>query len=204
MAPSAEGQPDHPPHVYTYKHGYTPDSTIAVTKNSPDRFSHTPSYPIITVALMSLLTVESHINIKKSPSAVFAFISSPSNWAGLHPGSKEIRGEGVTSSAAVGTRFIEVINDENGNAFDAAWVVTRSIKDEFFQFQFPSDFTHGPFHEIVVTYNVTLEADGSTAFTRRMVSWVRPGAGGENLRSFSENAMHNRYVANVKAKVEGL
>ncbi|KAK7180350.1 hypothetical protein DPSP01_012022 [Paraphaeosphaeria sporulosa] len=151
---------------------------------------------------MSLLAVESHNNITRSTSNVFAFVSSPSNWAGLHPGSKKIIGEGVTGSAAVGTRFVEVIDDDNGNVFDASWMIIRSINDELFQFQFPSDFARGPFQEIVITYNVTPEADGSMAFTRRMASWIRPGIDAEKLISFSKNDMHNQYMANVKAKVE--
>lgn len=151
---------------------------------------------------MSLLTVESHITINRTPAAVFAFISSPANWAGLHPGSKEIIGEGVKESAKEGTRFIEVIDDANGLEFDAHWIVTRSRRDEFFQFQFPSDYSHDPFQEIVITYNVTENAGGSTAFTRRMVSWVKPGVDIKPLRSFYENDMHNEYVARVKATVE--
>ncbi|KAF1923298.1 uncharacterized protein M421DRAFT_96213 [Didymella exigua CBS 183.55] len=151
---------------------------------------------------MSLLTVESHITIDKPASEVFNFISTPSNWAGLHPGSARIIGEGITSSAVVGTRFIEVIDDGHRPVFDAHWVITRSVKDEFFQFQFPSDFAHGPFQEIVITYNITAKGEASTAFTRRMVSWVRPGADTSELAAFSENDMHNKYVAGVKARLE--
>ncbi|KAJ5613841.1 hypothetical protein N7528_007495 [Penicillium herquei] len=151
---------------------------------------------------MSLLQVESHITIAKPAAAVFDFISSPINWAGLHPGSKEIRGDGVQTSAKVGTRFIEVIDDKNGLKFDAEWVVTRNYKNEFFQFQFPSDYSHGPFQEIVITYNVSQNTDGSTSFTRRMVSWIKPGVDTKPLSSFYENDMHNDYVAAVKARVE--
>ncbi|KAJ5738612.1 hypothetical protein N7493_001767 [Penicillium malachiteum] len=135
---------------------------------------------------MSLLQVESHITIAKPAAAVFDFISSPINWAGLHPGSKEIRGDSVHTSAKVGTRFIEVIDDKNGLKFDAEWVVTRNYKDEFFQFQFPSDYSH----------------DSSTSFTRRMVSWIKPSVDTKPLSSFYENDMHNDYVIAVKARVE--
>ncbi|KAJ6118277.1 hypothetical protein N7471_013744 [Penicillium samsonianum] len=151
---------------------------------------------------MSLLTVESHISIDRPPAAVFDFISTPANWAGLHPGSQQIVGKGVNESAKQGTRFIEVIDDANGLKFDAHWVVTRSHKNEFFQFQFPSDYAQGPFQEIVITYNVSEKADGSTAFTRRMVSWIKPGVDTKPLSSFYENDMHNEYVARVKARVE--
>ncbi|GKZ34423.1 hypothetical protein AbraIFM66950_004698 [Aspergillus brasiliensis] len=152
---------------------------------------------------MSLLKVESHIKIDRSPSAVFDFISSPANWAGLHPGSKQIIGEGVQTSAKTGTRFIEIIDDGNGVKFNAHWVVTRSIKDEFFQFRFPSDYSHSLFHEIVITYDVSQNDDGSTEFTRRMVSWIKPGVDITPLCSFYINDLHNEYVAAVKARVEG-
>ncbi|KAJ6031556.1 hypothetical protein N7540_002288 [Penicillium herquei] len=137
------------------------------------------------VMFYALLQVESDISIAKPPAAVFEFISSPINWV-------------------VGTRFIEVIDDKNGLKFDAEWVVTRNYKDEFFQFQFPSDYSHGPFQEIIITYNVSQNTDGSTSFTRRMVSWIKPGVDTKPLSSFYENDMHNDYVAAVKARVEAI
>lgn len=153
---------------------------------------------------MSFLQAESHINISKPPTAVFEFVSAPANWPGLHPASKKITGDGINASAKVGTRFTEVIRDPNGLNFDAEYVVSRSVKDQFFEFKWPADYSYGPINEVVITYDLSENPDGSTALTRRQLSWVKPGVDTTPLKALYENDMHNDYVAAVKSRLEAM
>lgn len=150
--------------------------------------------------MSSILTVTSSVVIAAPPSKIYAFISSPSNWAGLHPGSKEIIGEGTAESAAVGLKFIEVIETSTAK-FDAHWQVTKTVPDKFFQFEFPAYFSHGPFHQIVITYTLIPKPEG-TKFVRTMTSYLTGDEAVPGLEAFAEPEMHNKYLESVKSRVD--
>ncbi|KAF4342815.1 polyketide cyclase [Fusarium beomiforme] len=150
---------------------------------------------------MPMHSVESTIVIHRSPTTVFNFISSPANWAGLHPGSKRIIGEGVDKPANGGLHFIETIDDGDAQQFDAQWLVTHVVADKYFEFQFPPDYSTETFFNIVITYTL-VDLGTSTKFTRTMTSWIRPEADMAKLDAFKKPSMHDLYLENVRERVE--
>lgn len=147
---------------------------------------------------------EFSIDIARSPEDIFAYVTTVANWAGLHPGSQKIEGEGTTSVVKEGLEFVEKIKNAYVE-FPATWVISKVVPGKFFQFKFASQFDSPQFNDITITYTLSETATG-THFTRSMVSFLKPGQNPEQLKSFGgqypEAVHHLKYLQGIKQKLE--
>ncbi|HEX5671718.1 MAG TPA: SRPBCC family protein [Acidimicrobiia bacterium] len=108
--------------------------------------------------------------IKRSPSEVFEFVTTPANWPMWHPSSVAVRGPGADHSALVGEEITEDFRVA-GRSGTVTWRVIERIEPNSWAIE---GVIQGRSNGGVVRYQLAPTGSG-TAFTRTF-SYPTPGA----------------------------
>ncbi|KAF7526572.1 hypothetical protein PCG10_003963 [Penicillium crustosum] len=151
---------------------------------------------------MSSFKSQCEIIIDKPAHVVYDFVTTVSNWIGIHPACKGIEGDdGLDKEATVGLRFTETI-DVRGWVFQCHWEVRKMVKDQYFEFSLPTDFILPPVYNTIITYIFDPIGDNKTRFIRTMINCTNADATPEQKADFADTDMHTDYLNAVKARLE--
>ncbi|CAI7604964.1 unnamed protein product [Penicillium crustosum] len=141
---------------------------------------------------MSSFKSQCEIIIDKPAHVVYDFVTTVSNWIGIHPACKGIEGDdGLDKEATVGLRFTETI-DVRGWVFQCHWEVRKMVKDQYFEF----------IYNTIITYIFDPIGDNKTRFIRTMINCTNADATPEQKADFADTDMHTDYLNAVKARLE--
>lgn len=140
--------------------------------------------------------------IDKPAHVVYDFITTVSNWVGVHPASKEINGDpGLDKQATVGLTWTEE-TDVRGWVFQTRWEVRKLVKNEYFEFGMPADCIIPPVYNTIITYVFDPIGDNQTRAIRTMINCTNRDATPEQKADFTDTVMHTNFLLAVKARLE--
>jgi hypothetical protein len=169
---------------------------------------------------MNNLKVVSEIDVMCSPLTLYDFVTTPDNWVGTHPATRDVKGD-TGISEGLGAHWIEVIEGPGGRQFEAEWWVINAEPPRVWEIQ-TDDFDGMP-ATVSITYTLT---EGPAATGGGASSGGGGGSGSTNsvithfkrdmVTSFPDDyqvsdvlrealtsgKIHDRYLQAVKERIE--
>lgn len=140
------------------------------------------------------------IKIKCNVRDLFAMVTAPKNWLGLHPVTKGIYGPNIENSLAVGDVCIEhIVNPERPGPIDAVWVVTEKVDNVVWSIE--SIKFGNEQQTIFIQYNFYQDGE-YTNFIRTMVTKSTGNVDARNVSSSASPHSHDVYLENLKKRME--
>ena len=141
------------------------------------------------------------IEITRSPTAVYDFVTTPANWVGTHPVTAEVKGD-TDHSAGVGDRWVELIQPPGEPVgHETEWMATTAVPGHTWVIETSRLTFAGVRCQIVYTF---VGHDGGTYFRRDMSVMVDDNAevDDEFLRNVSDDTSQAGYLHKVKELLE--
>jgi hypothetical protein len=166
---------------------------------------------------MNNLRVVSEIDVMCSPRTLYDFVTTPDNWVGTHPATRDVKGD-TGISEELGAHWIEVIEGLGARQFEAEWWVINAEPPRVWEIQ-TDDFGGLP-ATVSITYTLTEGPaaasgvagstsssntnTGVTHFQRDMVtSFPDDYQVSDVLReALTSSQVHDRYLQAVKERIE--
>jgi hypothetical protein len=168
---------------------------------------------------MNNLRVVSEVDVMCFPQTLYDFVTTPDNWVGTHPATRDVKGD-TGISEGLGAHWIEVIEGPGGRQFEAEWWVINAEPPGVWEIQ-TDDFGGLP-ATVSVTYTLTEGPaaanggasstsssssntdNGITHFRRDMVtSFPDDYEVSDVLReALTSSLVHDRYLQAVKERIE--
>jgi hypothetical protein len=159
------------------------------------------------------LRVLSEIDVTCSPRALYDFVTTPNNWVGTHPATRDVKGDtGV--SEGLGAHWIEVIEGPGGRQFEAEWWVINADPPRTWEIQ-TDDFGGLP-ATVRITYLFTEshpaisggqssnDSIRTTHFQRAMVTSFPDDYKISDVlkEALKSSQIHDSYLQAVKERIE--
>ncbi|HZW58488.1 MAG TPA: hypothetical protein VFF30_19525 [Nitrososphaerales archaeon] len=160
---------------------------------------------------MQNFRILSEIDVECLPSELYAFVTTPDNWAGSHPATKGVKGE-TDSPRGLGSKWIEIIEAPgSGRRFEAQWLVVREEAPRVWEIK-AIDFGGLP-ATVTITYLIeakrsgpegSASAESITHFKRDMVTSPPDDFEvSESLRaSLTSRESHDQYLRAIKRRID--